>query len=489
MTDTTTSRRTALKALFAAPAVGALAGAAQAQTAPVASPAPAPSPTSGGAPVFPAPNTAPPIHQVGDSPPPWPTWNGPVPTDWVDPKTGHRVVRLSGDAGGNKLYFYRSMFTPQGDVLVFSSSEGIVKVELNNGFRRSILVPNPNADLLLTGRKTRTAFYTISDPGEGQPTDRPRTLHAVDIDSGQTRRIARLEQGQFSSINADETLCVGTVAYGDTPLQPDAADPRNRRAGQAEYAALGPDGKPLIFAKAKGVRMLQRWAARVPMELFVVDLKTGERRVIHSATDWLNHPQFSPTDPDRIIFSHEGPWHRVDRMWTIKVDGTDLRKLHQRTMNFEIFGHEWFAPDGQSVTYDLQTPRGQVFWVASVDLTTGKRIYRRVDQNSWSVHYNTAPDGTFFAGDGGDPDMVAHAPDGKWLVLLRPEPPIDSDPDSDRDELIAVEYLRTERLVDMGLHDYRLEPNVTFTPDGKWVLFVSNMHGRNHVYAAEVAPA
>ncbi|HEX8661998.1 MAG TPA: oligogalacturonate lyase family protein, partial [Brevundimonas sp.] len=463
------------------PAAGAFAGAVQAQTAPVAPP--------GGPPVFPAPNTAPPIHQVGDTPPPWPTWDGPVPADWVDPATGHRVVRLSGDEGGNKLYFYRNSFTPQGDVLVFSSSEGIIKVELNNGFRRSVLVPDANADLMVTGRKTRTAYYTVTDAGEGQPSDRGRTLHAVDIDTGATRRIARLDQGSFSSINADETLCVGTVAYGDAPLQPNAADPRNRRAGQAEYAALGPDGRPLNFAKAKGVRMLQRWAARVPMELFVVDLRTGERRVLHSATDWLNHPQFSPTDPDRIIFSHEGPWHRVDRMWTIRTDGTDLRKLHQRTMNFEIFGHEWFSPDGKAVMYDLQTPRGQVYWVASVDLETGKRIYRRVEQNSWSVHYNTAPDGSLFAGDGGDADMVAHAPDGKWLVLLRPEPLIDGDPDSDQEAMISVEYLRTERLVDMSRHDYRLEPNVTFTPDGRWVLFVSNMHGRNHVYAAEVTRA
>ena len=122
-----------------------------------------------------------------------------------------------------------------------------------------------------------------------------------------------------------------------------------------------------------------------------------------------------------------------------------------------------------------------------MDLQTGKRVYRRLEQNSWSVHFNSSPDGSFFAGDGGDADMVAHAPDGKWLVLLRPEPVVDHDPESDQDDLISVEYLRTERLVDMGRHDYRLEPNVTFTPDGRWVLFVSNMHGRNHVYAASVA--
>jgi len=85
--------------------------------------------------------------------------------------------------------------------------------------------------------------------------------------------------------------------------------------------------------------------------------------------------------------------------------------------------------------------------------------------------------------------MVAHAPDGKWLVLLRPEPIVDEDPSSDKDNQIFVEYLRSERIVDLSNHDYRLEPNLTFTPDAKWIVFVSNMHGKNHVYAVEVARA
>jgi oligogalacturonide lyase len=233
--------------------------------------------------------------------------------------------------------------------------------------------------------------------------------------------------------------------------------------------------------------MLQRWAARYPMEIFVVDTRSGARRVIHKTREWIGHAQFSPTDPQQIIFSHEGPWHRVDRMWAMRTDGSDLRKLHQRTMNFEIFGHEWFGPDGKQVFYDLQTPRGQVFWVASIDLATGRRIYRRVERDDWSVHFNTSPDGRLFAGDGGDAEMVAHATDGKWLVLLRPEATPDADPESDRDALIHTQVMRRERLVDMSAHDYRLEPNVTFSPDGKWVFFVSNMHGENHVYAVAVA--
>ena len=45
---------------------------------------------------------------------------------------------------------------------------------------------------------------------------------------------------------------------------------------------------------------------------------------------------------------------------------------------------------------------------------------------------------------------------------------------------------KVERLVNMAKHNYKTEPNVTITPDGKWVVFRSNMHGPTHVYAVEV---
>ena len=46
---------------------------------------------------------------------------------------------------------------------------------------------------------------------------------------------------------------------------------------------------------------------------------------------------------------------------------------------------------------------------------------------------------------------------------------------------------QVERLVDLSRHKYTLEPNLTFTPDSKWIVFRSNLHGPTHVYAVEVA--
>src|SRR5207249_2439092 len=141
-----------------------------------------------------------------------------------------------------------------------------------------------------------------------------------------------------------------------------------------------------------------------------------------------------------------------------------------RTMDMEIAGHEFFSPDGKIIWYDLQTPKGQEFWLAGHVLATGETVKYRVQREHWSVHFNAAPDGTHFAGDGGGPHSVAAPGNGQAIDFFTPE----------------NGALRAERLVDLAAHDYDLEPNVAFTPDGQWIVFGSNLHGAPHVYAVEV---
>ena len=452
---TQASRRTVLKGVLgAASLLPMMAPRASAQATQPAQPAPAPQP-----------------HR------------GPIPRSWTDPKTGRRVIRVSDDDGSGVLYFYRNAYTPEGDVMVIKSPTGISSVRLKD-WKTTQLVKGKENELLFMLRTTREAVYFVTDPGEGEAAQRPKTFYAIHVDTGKVRKLARIEAGGINGANADDTLLLGTVSYGAKPLQPkDAAS--IAQFGNTEYAALGPDGKPLNFAKAKGVRMLERWAARVPAELFTIDLKTGARKVLYKTEDWIGHAQFSPTDPRQIRFCMEGPWHRVDRIKLINADGSGLRSAHTRTMNMEIWGHEFFSHDGKWLWYDLQTPRGQVFWVAGLELATGKRVWKRVEQNDWGVHFNIAPDNRTFASDGGDADMVAHAPDGKWISLLRADTIVDADLASYDEKLITTEKFTATRLVVMSGHHYRLEPNLRFTPDGKWLVFASNMHGANHVYAVE----
>ena len=76
-------------------------------------------------------------------------------------------------------------------------------------------------------------------------------------------------------------------------------------------------------------------------------------------------------------------------------------------MNMEIWGHEFFGQDGRWVWFDLQTPRSGNFWLAGVELATGRRTWYGLRREEWSVHYNVSPDGTVFSGDGGGPGSVA----------------------------------------------------------------------------------
>src|ERR1044071_7251022 len=52
------------------------------------------------------------------------------PSDWVDPATGHRVIRLSTEPGSQTLYFHDNAYSPAGDRFVYTGPRGIMMVDL-----------------------------------------------------------------------------------------------------------------------------------------------------------------------------------------------------------------------------------------------------------------------------------------------------------------------------------------------------------------------
>lgn len=394
------------------------------------------------------------------------------PTSWIDPDTGHRVIRLTREPNSASLYFNENGYTPDGRQMIYTTPEGISVLDLTTFKTRSVVEGRVRA--IIAGHKTPTVFYLKSVSAD-LPLE--RALFSTNIDTGETHKLANLPpRGGIAAINADETLAAGTYIEGD------GEDYNQRRE---ENPAT--QGHSLEQPMNKGQMMEQRLAARLPIVLFTIDLRTGKTNTILQSTDWVNHLLFSPTDPTLLMVCHEGPWHKVDRVWTIRTDGSQNTLVHQRTMGQEIAGHEFFSHDGKTVWYDLQTPRGQVFWVAGLNLETGERTWYNLQRNEWSIHFNVSPDGSLFCGDGGDPGQVAKAPDGRWIYLFRPE--TINDTGTLGDKLIHPGVFRAERLVNMSKHNYKLEPNVSFSPDQKLVIFRSNMFGPTYVFAVEVARA
>jgi len=383
------------------------------------------------------------------------------PKSWIDPDTGHRVIRLTNEPGSASFYFNVNAYTPDGREMAYTTADGAIGVVDLATLATRIAVPGP-VRAVVVGRKTPRVFYL--KPAEN-------ALYATNLDTGETQKLAVLQRsGSVITINADETLAAGTRTL----------------AGGAERRFVTGDSRGLVQAVDKNEMMARRLAERLPMEMFTIDLRTGAENVILKATDWLNHLQFSPVDPALLMYCHEGSGWRVDRIWTIRTDGTQNTMIpdepgRNRILETELAGHEWWSPDGRTIYVDLHLLKGEVGFLASYNLDTRKHTWYHYEQNEWAIHYNLSPDGTVFCGDG------SGRPGAGWIFLFHPQRiPDDQTLGTD---LIQGGVLKSERLCNMSKHNFRLEPNVSFTPDQKYVVFRSDMFGPTYAFAVEVAKA
>jgi oligogalacturonide lyase len=368
----------------------------------------------------------------------------PMPETWIDATTHHTVVRLTNKPGNNaSFYFHNNPFV--GNKMVFYSTDSInghqlYTVDLNTRKIDQITHQASPMNGEIVGAKGHNLYYQIRD-----------SVFVTNIDSKQTKLIYVFPadfKASVATVNANETLLAG---YRSTDAE-------------REIYRQNPE-KNDYFNKI--------YEAHLPRTLFVIDINNKQLKPIFTDSAWLNHVQFSSTDPNLLMFCHEGPWHKVDRIWTIDVRESNKGKvqlMHKRTMENEIAGHEWFSSDGKTIWFDQQLPRATNFYVGGVNVKTLEEKKYKLDRNEWSVHFTTSPDQKLFAGDGGDPGQVAKAPDGMYIYLFTPE----------------GDHFKATKLVNMKHHNYKLEPNVHFSPDGKWIIFRANFEGQSEVYAVKI---
>jgi oligogalacturonide lyase len=425
-----------------------------------------------------------------------------LPTTWVDKDTGHRVYRLTDEPGSSAFYFNVNDYTPDGKELIYTAPDGIHVLTLATKKTR-LLVPNAprrtddssdpiarfrnNIHAVVVGHKTPTVFYTQPEPGSKSgavPGAITVSVYKADINTGKIQKLTTLPTGAYiATVNADETLAAGTMNDGPAVDQPYGANLPN-----AHQAAPDPTAGAHVQPEGKGAMMERRLASRQPLILFTINLETGKMTTLLHSTDWVNHLLFSPVDPTLLMYCHEGPWQKVDRIWMIHTDGTHNTLIHKRTMLMEIAGHEFWGLDGKTIWYDWQYPKGEDFFLAGYDLDTHKRTAFHMQRNEWSIHFNLTQDLDLFTGDGGDPGQVAKAPDGEWIELFHPQM-ITGQGAINEPDFWQPGVFHSEHLVNMAHHNYRLEPNVRFTPDKSMVIFTSNMFGPSYVLGVEVNKA
>jgi len=432
--------------------------------------------------------------------------------DWIDPFTGHRVVRLSEEPGSATLYFHDNSYTPEGDKLIFNTPSGVAAVEvakIGTSAQKMEIVTKGGGSKF--ARRTREVYVQRGggigrempaaqpQPGgqaaaqatppqagfggsDGRGSFRGGPVYAVNIDSKQERLIPNAVS---TVVSCDETW--GFVVArgvedptGNTPRPPfrEPVPQLQRMFPGKKLEDLTPDQQ---YSVQKEERLARNAVNPGPAAYTFINLKTGERRTAGYQYGNLNHQQWNPVIPDLLLYAHEGTWHEVERTWTIRADGSGMKLMHKRTMDMEINGHEWWSFDGKIVWFDLQTPRSEDFWIAGVNIETMKETRYHVTRDTWGVHFNSSRDNTMFVSDGGDPSQVSYSTNGMWMNLFRAQP---------------NGTVRHERLADMSKHNYvtgargGVEPNASITPDKKWVIFTGQFaNGQRHVYAVSVAKA
>lgn len=381
-----------------------------------------------------------------------------MPNQWIDKDTRHKVIKLTRREGSNmSFYFHNNPFVENKMIFygtnyqnsakndsvkqetgnITAGNKQLYSVDLNTLKVEQLTFQHSPMNGEIVAPENHLVYYQIKD-----------SIFSANIDSKQTRLVYVFPAGfkaGITTLNSDETLLAGAWS-SDKEKQILKNNPN--KSGYFN----------LIYE------------AREPRTLFTVNVKTGELKKVFTDSAWLNHVQFSPTDPKLLMFCHEGPWHKVDRIWTININSKQVKLMHKRTMDMEIAGHEWFAPDGKTIWFDLQQPRSVDFFVAGADVATGKEKKYGLTRDEWSIHFTLSKDQQIFSGDGGNETQVAKAKDGMWIYLFKPE----------GDKFLS------EKLVNMKHHQYSLEPNVHFSPDGKWVIFRANFEGEANVYAVEV---
>lgn len=364
-----------------------------------------------------------------------------MPDTWIDKDTHHKIIRLVKMEGkNNSFYFTNNPYFNNKMVFYNTGSKGkqIFSVDMKTKSLEQITHQTSGMSGELVGQKTGNVYYQVNDSvfSSNIKTKATKLLFVFPADY----------KGSISTINADETVMAGAKASDE----------------QKEILRKYP---------AKSDFFNRVFDAKLPNDLWKIDLKTGKLSMIHTENTWIGHVQFSPTNPKLLMFCHEGPWDKVDRIWTINIDTKEVKLMHKRSMNMEIAGHEWWSPDGKTIWFDLQQPRSVKFFVAGTDVSTLKQTKYELQRDEWSIHFNISPDQKIFCGDGGDPGQVAKAKDGMWINLFRPQ----------------GDHFVREKLVNMSHHGYKSEPNVHFSPDGKWVVFHANFEGGDEqVYAVEI---
>lgn len=365
--------------------------------------------------------------------------------EWTDEQTGRRIRRLTATPKGAHLSYFRNpKHLPDGRVLAYHGEHGLVAIEPESGMvERMAVSPGWTARLRESdGRLWHTDASHREVWAADLPTGRPKLLAMLPADA----------PGLLRDITCD----------GRTALLVDSRQDLKRYGYPADN-------------KLEAVwRYFNRPRSS---NLFAVDLASGAVTLL-AETDGvcIDHVDASPTDPGLVRFCHDAVSERHQRIWTVRTDGSQLRKIRPQREG-ETVMHEFWWPGGELIGYKVQdragdptfhsipwgeyAPRPTLFGLADLE---GREVYLSNPLNHWHSHVYRSPDGRWLCGEGTDGHSFVFA-----ARFSQDDPAVD---------FVPLGTIHTAYSAFRGQN-----VNAAFSADARWVLYNDTFDGVAQVCA------
>lgn len=225
-------------------------------------------------------------------------------------------------------------------------------------------------------------------------------------------------------------------------------------------------GEPMISYSYS--RFVEFFEKQPLSRIICVNVKTGKADTLFEERRYMSHVNPSPTQAQLLTFCHEGPWPRVEhRIWGLNLATGESWQIRPQESG-EAVGHEYWFADGIHIGYHgfpRQGPRRGFFGAIRWD--NAEKIEFDFPFHSWHFHSN---DLALIVGDGTQPSVPNATP---FIKLFKRE----------GDTFVGPRLLAMHRST---FNDQYAHPHPRFAPDGKHVLYTSDLTGYANMYWVSV---
>ncbi len=202
----------------------------------------------------------------------------------------------------------------------------------------------------------------------------------------------------------------------------------------------------------------ETWAAKPQSRIVRIATDGDGVEVLREEQAWIGHVNTSPTQANLLTFCHEGPWDKVDnRIWGMDTSTGKVWTIRPREEK-EMVGHEYWHADGVTLGYHGTWADGRSF-IGRIKYDNTGRTEASFSAKTGHIH---SSDSLLIVGDAGDAVRL-----WRW----------------DGAEFIGPRMLCEH---DSSSHIQEVHVHPRFTPDGKGVLFTSDLSGYGNLYLAEL---